>query len=379
MSVQAHSSARDILEASKAWMVSDEVRGAREALMSVQAHSSARDILEASKAWMVSDEMRSAREALMSVQAHSSVRDILGASKAWMESDELRGAREALMSLQAHSSARDILEASKAWMVSDEMRGTREALMAMQSHGLVQDSLQMLNALQMIDPLKAVRKAVEATKLFESADSILYSIKKLSDEAIRYGDEDGVDIYTHSGGQVYLGSDSISQHELQNISNQIINDAFFDNHDSLEGQINKLIELVSSLKEPFHHKLITLLLFPVILVIVSSVLNPIADFYVKKELKNNEKRQIEKELRTNVARMEIDKSYLSAFKMVSASVLNVRKSATKKSPVLGTLYFGNVVEVIEKHRSWTLISWRDSESGTAIQGWVYSRYLKRLN
>ncbi|MDR7092220.1 hypothetical protein, partial [Cellvibrio fibrivorans] len=85
-------------------------------LTAMQSHSSARDILEASKAWMVSDQMRGAREALMSFQTHSSARDILKASKAWMISDEVRGAREALMSVQAHSSARDILEASKAWM-----------------------------------------------------------------------------------------------------------------------------------------------------------------------------------------------------------------------------------------------------------------------
>lgn len=34
--------------------------------------------------------------------------------------------------------------------------------------------------------------------------------------------------------------------------------------------------------------------------------------------------------------------------------------------------------LVEKNRDWVLISWSDEDKGLALQGWVFSRYVEKL-
>lgn len=66
------------------------------------------------------------------------------------------------------------------------------------------------------------------------------------------------------------------------------------------------------------------------------------------------------------------------YRLVSADILNVRLKPSNKATVLGKLYFGQVVMLVEKNRDWVLISWSDEDKGLALQGWVFSRYVEKL-
>jgi uncharacterized protein YgiM (DUF1202 family) len=95
-------------------------------------------------------------------------------------------------------------------------------------------------------------------------------------------------------------------------------------------------------------------------------------------LKNNEKRMVVKEVSKTITSTFNEKSDIKSFRIVSTTSLNVRKSSSNKSDIVGVLFLGDVVEVIEKGRKWSLISWQDSESDALVRGWVFSRYLKAI-
>jgi uncharacterized protein YgiM (DUF1202 family) len=64
---------------------------------------------------------------------------------------------------------------------------------------------------------------------------------------------------------------------------------------------------------------------------------------------------------------------------VKADILNVRRIHAIKSQILGNLYFGQLVCVMEKKKDWTKIRWEDEKAEISIEGWVFSRYLKKFN
>lgn len=112
---------------------------------------------------------------------------------------------------------------------------------------------------------------------------------------------------------------------------------------------------------------IALLLIP-----VSSERQPI-NFIHKNEI-----RQRTKDANKSINLIVKDKSALDSFRLITASRLNVRKNGNNKSDVIATLNLNTVVRIINKYKSWTLIRWQVPDSDVVIQGWVYSRYLKKL-
>jgi len=42
------------------------------------------------------------------------------------------------------------------------------------------------------------------------------------------------------------------------------------------------------------------------------------------------------------------------------------------------LEFGQIVKVLHKSRKWTLIEYENDEDEVIIQGWVFSRYVKKF-
>lgn len=60
------------------------------------------------------------------------------------------------------------------------------------------------------------------------------------------------------------------------------------------------------------------------------------------------------------------------------TVLYVRADAGKKFEVIDTLKRGKIVKLLAKEKAWSLIEYYDSDSEKMIQGWVFSRYLHKL-
>ncbi|MCL1164444.1 SH3 domain-containing protein [Shewanella chilikensis] len=176
---------------------------------------------------------------------------------------------------------------------------------------------------------------------------------------------------------ISLSSKQIAAIELQELSDQVIHNASKNPSTSLEESINNLVEEIRSQKDPITQKLLIWFIYPLIVAIVVSFINPVVDHHVKSYL-NADKRVLSKQIKQSVRSSITDESILGEFRYISADILNVRYSATQKSETIGYLRFGYAVVVIEKQRNWTLIEWNDPDSDVQITGWVFSRYLAKF-
>ena len=58
----------------------------------------------------------------------------------------------------------------------------------------------------------------------------------------------------------------------------------------------------------------------------------------------------------------------------------VRKNPKAQSPVIAKFELGQTVLLIEKDKNgFSLVEWKDSESGVEIRGWVFTRYLAKFH
>jgi hypothetical protein len=175
-------------------------------------------------------------------------------------------------------------------------------------------------------------------------------------------------------GEICFGNSSISSDRIIAAIEAAV--------DPLEKSINKAIDNIileiKSLKEPVAQKIFILYIWPLIAILLSAVIQPVSDFYIKEKLTSNTKKAILKETKEFVTNNIYTDRFTIPIKIVTANNLVVRSSNSTKSEKIGILYFGSIVEVIEKKRDWCLVSWIDDRNALSLKGWVFSRYLTSL-
>jgi len=75
---------------------------------------------------------------------------------------------------------------------------------------------------------------------------------------------------------------------------------------------------------------------------------------------------------------ETSTQLIKNFRIVSKEGLIVREGKRKDSRMVGQLDVGYIVQILEKRKNWTYILYSDYESNEVIEGWVYTRYLKKI-
>ena len=151
-------------------------------------------------------------------------------------------------------------------------------------------------------------------------------------------------------------------------------------HLKVEQQLEKIYALLESLKNPWLLAFFASVIFPII---INNISNAIYDNAVKpaiSEYSDSRAQQIKfkKEVIFSAQSVLNTAGITASYRIVTANVLNVRKSSSTKSKVIAFTFFGEVVEIVNKKRNWCLIKRYDSESETYIQGWVFTRYLGRI-
>jgi cell fate (sporulation/competence/biofilm development) regulator YlbF (YheA/YmcA/DUF963 family) len=285
--------------------------------------------------------------------------------------------KDSLTALPTHDPLKELRETMKAIQMHDPMKEIRESMKAMQLYDPMNEIRESMKAMQLYDPMNEIRESIKAMQMHDPMKEVRDLIRALSDNRWVLDFEDESNIHLNADGMVSLGSSSISQKELQILVHQVISAAFDERSNQIDYKFDKLIEQISSLKDPFLQKLLSWLIYPLIVGLVLSVVSPVNDFYIKKALNSNEKMLVVKEVSATVSNTVPD-TFLSSFRIVTADMLYVRNSDSSRSPVLGILYFGDVVEVVEKGRTWSLVGWHDSENNVMLKGWVFSRYLKNI-
>ncbi len=228
----------------------------------------------------------------------------------------------------------------------------------------------------MADPLKEFRESIAAIqnpfKDLSTAIASIDSLRLIKDVALDIGHN----LSFEADGRISFESKRLAISELQSLSYQVIHDSSVEPSGSLEESLNNLIYEIRAQKDPAIQKLLMWFICPLIIAVIVSFLNPVVDYHVKSYL-NEDKRSLSKKIESKVA-ASADDSVLTDFRYVSADVLNVRYSASRKAETVGYLHFGYAVIVIDRQKSWTLVEWSDPDSEIRIRGWVFSRYLAKF-
>lgn len=371
----------------KALQLHDPLKEYREAIKAMQLHDPMKEAREAMKALQLQDPLKEYREAMKAIQLHDPMKEAREAMKALQLQDPLKEYREAMKAIQLHDPMKEVREAMKALQLQDPLKEYREAMKAIQLNDPMKEVREAMKALQLQDPLKEYREAMKATQFHGSIQAANSALKALGLENIlktmsqqewplaHAGVDGGISV--NADNTVTLNSTTLSCSEIQQIANEIADRTFNRSSEQIEYVITKLVAEIRALKNPALEKILSLLVYPIIVALIFSIVNPITDYYIKESL-NAEKREVEKKIKKHVLSATEDSTTLNSFRLVSRKFLDVRVNPSATSPTLGRLYFGQVVVLIEKRKDWSLVAWSDDDNQLAVQGWVFSRYLSKF-
>lgn len=146
-----------------------------------------------------------------------------------------------------------------------------------------------------------------------------------------------------------------------------------------EAALQQILAAIAQTSEPKLQKVLWLIVVPMVFLLLNAFLAPIGDFYVKKSLEEKPRQDAHKAVKQAASDTVGDLRLLSDHRYVAAKSLMVRSSASARSPAIGRLHFGQAVHVLQKTKDFTLVSWTSPDHASSVQGWVFSRYLKRFD
>ena len=177
------------------------------------------------------------------------------------------------------------------------------------------DAIRPLNEIM----VESFRKKMISTS--NPLNSIKESLNLLSADKWPLAYEDYSELEINEDNSISIGNNSLSDDQLQDIINQVVNDTTIKNNISFEQNINRIISAINSQKEPLIQKILYNFIFPLIVGIVLLF----ANYYITQTLNSNEKKYIIKQTKENI-------------------ITKIDKSAK-----IGFLYLGNVVELLQKN------------------------------
>ena len=213
------------------------------------------------------------------------------------------------------------------------------------------------------DPIKGMS---ESFKAINSLQSQALEFKSFENKLV-----------VNTNNTVTLNTMTLNYDEINEIANGITERTLAHQSQQFEKIITLFITEIQALKNPSVKSVMFQIFYPIIIVLITCILTPVADYYIKQSL-TTEDRVIKKSIINNVVKKTKNIELLEPYRLVSTKVLNVRFTPKSKSLLIGKLYLGYVVLLVEKQKDWSLVVWTDSESGLGIQGWVYSRHLKKF-
>ena len=256
------------------------------------------------------------------------------------------------------------------------MKGLQESIKFILPSESFNDALGATNLWNQFGSLHQLIKDLKSTI---NADSISSLIKEVNALNIQAGISDfGMEPSVNPDGTLAFSHDSMELQPLHEAGSQVILHAIQGQSANILEAIERLIVEVRSVKDPLIQKILIQLIFPVVFALVFAFFNPVADFYVKNYLNKQEKKQISTHINRSVVDNVQAKEVLRHFRYVKADVLCVRKNKSKSGQLIGYLYFGQVVEILEKRKNWSRIKWVDETGNMSIEGWVLTRYSSKF-
>lgn len=390
-SIELRNPVKEHLESLKGMHYQDPIQKLRESLQGIELRNPVKEYRESLKALQYQDPIKSLQESLKGIELRDPVKEYRESLKALHYQDPIKKFQESLKGIELRDPVTEYRESLKALHYQDPIKNLRESLKTIELRDLLKEYRESLRVIQMYDPMREFRESLLITQARDLAKEfsrnmlavrrnspVSVTAKALSDERWTIEAEDISNIYFNEEGCVSFGGKTVALEVLQEAAIDLFNSASGGTSDAIEVRLDRIIEKVDQPKDPFLNRLLQWLVYPLMVGIALSVVNPVADYYIKRHLSAGERKEVVKEVSRSLLSAPIEKTVLSTLKIVSTEKLNVRSGGAMSFPVIGSLYIGDIVEVKDRGRKWSLVEWRDAEEGAIIRGWVYSRHLKAI-
>ena len=276
--------------------------------------------------------------------------------------------RESLKVMQLQDPMKEFRESLKVMQLQDPMKEFRESLKVLQLQDPMKEFRESLKVMQLQDPMRRIREALEIYKthtlidgwgqtasLGHSLASLTEVVSVLSDERWEISSEDMDSLQLVEGDGIIFEGKVISNEYLSRSANELIINESSGAAGGIGAKLDRIITGIDRISDPIHKKLLKWIVYPLIVGLAISLVNPVADYYIKKHLTSIEMKAVVKDVSRCFASFTADAQSVARFKIVTVETLHVRRGKSVKSSVIGALYLGDVVEVIEKGRKWTLV------------------------
>jgi len=142
--------------------------------------------------------------------------------------------------------------------------------------------------------------------------------------------------------------------------------------------VDQIVQGFKAAQEPLHRWILASIFLPILFFLASPFWNSYVDFHVKRSLEGASTQSANKQVKEAAREAVGDLRLLHDYRFVTAQSLAVRAEPKARGQTLGQLRLGQTVHVLGKERDFTLVTWRSEDGNAQLQGWVFSRHLKRF-
>lgn len=184
------------------------------------------------------------------------------------------------------------------------------------------------------------------------------------------------EIVVEENGSVKYQNAQYTRDEVQ----EIVNKALHESNILIQQNSTEINALVSEVKkyqqQPLYQQVLINLICGIILFLATPFMQTVQDSIMNIIVEN--KAKVMKVIKAEYQSLVLDNKEQLHYRFVSTEKMIVRITNKKNSQPVGQVNFGTVVEVLYKNKNWTLIEY-ENENGKIVTGWVYNRYLEKLN
>jgi hypothetical protein len=170
--------------------------------------------------------------------------------------------------------------------------------------------------------------------------------------------------------EIYVG-------KVQQIINSCLENKIENHYINIEKGINELIDISQKQKEPFIKTLLVAFLIEIIMQVMFCFVFPKIGQVIQRAITDDPK-IVCKIIKKDLSGLKLDNTMLRDYRFVAVNSLNVRITNKKNSQLVGKLYIGQVVKIINKNKNWSLVEWVNDNQDVKIKGWVFTRYISRF-
>lgn len=236
-------------------------------------------------------------------------------------------------------------------------------------------------AQKLIEPYQYWQR--EAQKLLTSASlqEYLKEVVRLRDSMLKseinindlLGGIDEERLWVDEAGTIVVGDAAVSAEEFTSTFS-----VFFEALGKIPSPaevVAFIVDYIGRLSKPLSTILLIIVL-PYIINVSSNLTTPYFEELLG-QVTNRPKREQIKSIKSEASK-RFDTSLLREYRFVSTEVLHVRSDESTKAKIIADIGFGQVVRVLKKGRSWSFVECADRDAEQPVQGWVFSRYLRKF-